>query len=187
MSNIEGVRMKDKMSRAWAMPSPDTFICPPIGEFVNRYKCGSKISVDPFSRNGTWATYTNDIDPNTKAESHKDAREFLDDLWKDKIQVDLVILDPPYSPRQIKEVYQSFGKTISTSDTQTASLYKKVRSLVDKILTVNGIVLSFGWNSTGMGRSYERLETLLVCHGGAHNDTICLAEKKLVHQMEMFL
>jgi len=43
-------------------------------------------------------------------------------------------------------------------------------------------VLSFGWNSVGMGitRGYEIVEILLVCHGGAHNDTICIAEKKIL-------
>jgi hypothetical protein len=32
----------------------------------------------------------------------------------------------------------------------------------------------------GIGRGYELLETLLVAHGGGHNDTICIAEKKRV-------
>jgi hypothetical protein len=40
--------------------------------------------------------------------------------------------------------------------------------------------LSFGWNSTGMGqkRGYEIIEILIVAHGSAHNDTICMAERK---------
>jgi hypothetical protein len=44
-----------------------------------------------------------------------------------------------------------------------------------------GIVLSFGWQSAGMGigRGYELIETMLVAHGGGHNDTICIAERKL--------
>lgn len=40
-----------------------------------------------------------------------------------------------------------------------------------------GRVLSFGWNSAGMGDGFRHLELLLVAHGGAHNDTICLAEE----------
>jgi hypothetical protein len=41
-------------------------------------------------------------------------------------------------------------------------------------------VLSFGWNSAGMGKKYgfEQIEIMLVCHGAAHNDTICLAERR---------
>lgn len=38
----------------------------------------------------------------------------------------------------------------------------------------------------GKGRGYEIEEIMLVCHAGQHNDTICLAEKKLFHQHELF-
>jgi hypothetical protein len=42
------------------------------------------------------------------------------------------------------------------------------------------IALSFGWSSVGFGknRGWRMIEILLVCHGGAHNDTICVAEVK---------
>jgi hypothetical protein len=43
-----------KFSRAWAMPTADTFDCKPIGEFVRRYLQG--VSVDPFARNKRLAT-----------------------------------------------------------------------------------------------------------------------------------
>ena len=64
-------------TREWAMPSADTFSIKPIGEFVKRY-IQSGVSVDPFARNGTLATITNDINPNTSAQYHMDAIEFLD-------------------------------------------------------------------------------------------------------------
>ena len=40
--------------------------------------------------------------------------------------------------------------------------------------------MSFGWNSSGFGntRGYVVEEILLVAHGGAHNDTICVVERK---------
>ena len=44
------------------------------------------------------------------------------------------------------------------------------------------VVLSFGWNSTGMGSGFEPVEIMLVAHGGAHNDTICFAEKMVERQ-----
>lgn len=62
--------------------------------------------------------------------------------------------------------------------TQNAALYAKCRKLMEQVLVPGGIVLSFGWNSAGMGKAYERVETLLVAHGGAHNDTICVADRK---------
>lgn len=65
-------------------------------------------------------------------------------------------------------------------ETQNARLYKRVRDAMDAIIPVGGIVLSFGWQSAGMGlkRGYEILEIMLVAHGGGHNDTICMAERK---------
>lgn len=43
------------------------------------------------------------------------------------------------------------------------------------------IVISFGWNSGGIGKKYgfEIAEILMVAHGGWHNDTICTVEMKL--------
>ena len=33
-------------------------------------------------------------------------------------------------------------------------------------------------NSMGVGRELEHLEILMVSHGGTHNDTICVAQRK---------
>ena len=43
------------------------------------------------------------------------------------------------------------------------------------------VVLCFGWNSGGIGKTlgFELTEILMVAHGGAHNDTICTVERKL--------
>jgi len=48
------------------------------------------------------------------------------------------------------------------------------------LLTQDAVVLSFGWNSAGMGvkRGFELVECLICCHGSAHNDTICIAERR---------
>lgn len=168
-----------KFRRVFAMPNAETFSIKPIGEFVHRYLAKAKVSVDPFARNKQWATYTNDLDPATKAASHLDAEEFLKRL--PPASVDLGIFDPPYSPRQISECYQSIGLNVSGEDTQNARLYRRVRAAMDLLVVPGGVVLSFGWNSAGMGivRGYEQIEILLVAHGGAHNDTICVAERKL--------
>ena len=54
------------------------------------------------------------------------------------------------------------------------------RVKVDALIVPGGVVLSFGWSSNGMGktRGYEMFGILLVAHGGAHNDTIYLVERK---------
>lgn len=166
-----------KMSRAWAMPSADTFDVKPIAEFVRRHMRG--VSVDPFARNKRWATHTNDLNPATEAEYHMDAVDFLDMLADQGVVADTIILDPPYSPRQISECYAGIGREVGMKDTQSSVLYKRVRKAALRLCHPDTTVLSFGWNSTGMGKTngFEIIELLLVAHGGAHNDTICLAER----------
>ena len=164
------------------MPNGDTFSVKPIGEFVKRYLNGSTISVDPFARDKRWATHTNDLNPETKAEHHMDAEKFLLMLGVQGVKSDLVIFDPPYSPRQISECYKSVGLEVGMKETQSALLYKRVRNAIAPILSEDAVVLSFGWNTVGMGKGhgFEIIEILLCCHGGAHNDTICMAERRAV-------
>ncbi len=172
--------MTIRFTRCFAMPNAETFSMKPVGEFVRAYLACAKVSVDPFARDRDWATYTNDINPATKAQSHQDAEAFLADLEAKKVSADLVLFDPPYSPRQVKEHYEAAGLVVTKEDTQSGRLFKRVRDAIDKIVSPGGIVLSFGWQSAGMGtgRGYELIETMLVAHGGGHNDTICIAERK---------
>ena len=176
-----------EINRVWAMPNKNTFDIPPISSFVKKYLYNSKISIDPFSRNKRWVTYTNDLDANTLAEYHLEARDFLKLLINRKIKADLIILDPPYSQIQVSRAYQNIGKEYKPfGDDNNATLYRETKKLLNQLLSLQGIALSFGWNSSGFGkqRGYEIFEILLVCHGAAHNDTICVAEKKI--QGEMF-
>lgn len=170
-----------RFSRSWAMPTSDTFDCKPIEEFVKRYLKTSQTSIDPFARNKRWAKLTNDINPTTKAEWHMDAESFLLHIATLNHKADLLIFDPPYSPRQISEAYSEAGLKVTMKDTQNSALYKRVRDASMPLLTDDAIVLSFGWNTVGMGKSrgFTQEEIMLVCHGGAHNDTICLAERRI--------
>jgi len=160
------------------MPNPNTFDCKPIGAFVGRWLNG--VSADPFARNTRLATYTNDLNPDTSAQHHMEAADFLGMLIDQEVTLDCCLFDPPYSPRQISECYQSIGRKVNGRDTQNAVLYKRVRDVLDPLVVSGGVVLSFGWNSGGMGktRGYKIEEILMVAHGGAHNDTICMAERK---------
>lgn len=167
--------------RVWDMPNPDTFDGNEISGFVQKYLMKSRVSVDPFARNKRWATHTNDLNPNTAAEFHLDALEFLKEMKFLNVQADLVIFDPPYSVCQVKECYESIGIEFQHKDTQRTAAWTPERDLINKLLTKDGIVLSFGWNSIGMGkeRGFEIIEGLLVCHGSTHHDTICMAERRI--------
>lgn len=166
-------------NRVWAMPNSNTFSIKPINDFVQKYWKKSTVSIDPFARNYNLATYTNDLNPNTTAQYHLDAIEFLRLLEVKGVRADLIICDPPYSPRQTSECYQSIGKIVTMKDTQTAHLLKEVRDHILTLCLPGAVVLSFGWNTMGMGkkRGFEQQEILICDHGGNHNATLCLAEK----------
>jgi len=169
-------------SRTWAMPNADTFSVPCIGDLVDKYLTG--VSIDPFARNKRLATYTNDLNPTTLAEFHMDAVDFLNKLADDGIRADVLLLDPPYSPRQVTECYADAGLKASAMDT-SANFYARMRLAARGVCKRGTIVLSFGWNSCGMGEGFEPIELLLVAHGGAHNDTICFVEKMTQEQRQL--
>lgn len=169
------------INRVWAMPSSETFDVEPIHNFVWKYLHQAKVSIDPFARNRSWATHTNDLNPNTSAQHHMEALEFLKEMESAGVQSDLAIFDPPYSYRQVVECYQSVGREFTRFDQQQVQRWSAHKRQMMRILTDDAVVLSFGWNSTGMGknRGFEPIELLLVNHGSAHNDTICLAERRM--------
>ena len=168
-----------QFSRVWAMPNKETFSIQPIGALVKRYLANAQVSVDPFARNKRWATHTNDLNPQTEAEYHLDALDFLEMLKNHKVKADVVIFDPPYSIRQVKECYAGIG--IDKVPHDKTHGWRRERDLLSELLKPNGIALSFGWNSIGMGikRGFQITEILLCSHGREHNDTICTVERKI--------
>ena len=165
-------------SRAWCMPSADTFTMAPARDFCSRWLHGAAVVIDPFARNSRLGTIRNDLNPVTEAEHHLPAVEFLRGL---DVLADAVIFDPPYSPRQISECYAAAGLSATMVDTQSGTMKSEARNLLTNLIRPGGVALSFGWNSVGfgVGRGFELVEVLLICHGGDHNDTLCLAERRL--------
>ena len=166
-----------KINREWAMPNSNTFSIKPIRELIERYLSGTII--DPFANQNKLATITNDLDPQYDTDYHMDATEFLKMLDNDS--ADVVLWDPPYSPRQIMECYKKFNMTVNMQTTQ-ASYWSKQKEQIARIVKPNGIVITCGWNSGGIGKKYgfKIIEILLVAHGGWHNDTIVTVERKTI-------
>lgn len=169
---------KCRFSRVWAMPNSETFAITVIGDWVKSFLQHSKVSIDPFARNRRWATHTNDLNPDTAAESHLEARDFLRQLVQRQVVANLIIFDPPYSPRQVQECYESIGRQVTMQDTQTAVLKAECQELFRHLTYHGSVVLSFGWNTVGMGPGWTMEQLMLVSHGGDHNDTICMAERR---------
>lgn len=163
------------INRAWAMPNSRTFSIKPIGALIEKYAHG--MIIDPFANNNTYATITNDLDPQYDTDYHMDAVDFLK-IFGD-VSVDTVLFDSPYSPRQVSECYKKLGMTVDMATTQ-ASYWSKLKAEIGRIVKPGGIVITCSWNSGGIGKKYgfEIEEILLVAHGGWHNDTIVVVERK---------
>lgn len=166
------------------MPNHLTFQIKPIKEMVEKYKglClstnPSAVIIDPFANSSKIANVTNDLNPEFNTDTCMDALDFLK-TFNDN-SVDMVLYDPPYSPRQVSEWYKSFGMTVNKETTQD-SYWSKQKAEIQRIVKTNGMVISCGWNSGGIGRKYgfEIEEILLVPHGGNHNDTIVVVDRKV--------
>ena len=170
----------------WAMPNKQTFSIKPIRKFIDNWNPGG-VSYDPFCGDSTIATYRNDIKIS--------GIDSLDWLKKQPSRSgDLLLHDPPYTPRQLKECYNSLG--LSLHDTR-ASYWSQLRDEIQRIVKPGGIVLSFGYGASHVGKTRgfeitdgmivlpcdksgdcEIVDGLMVLHGGNHNATICIAEVK---------
>lgn len=133
--------------------------------------------IDPYANTNKIADITNDLNPEYNTDYHLDALDFLK-MFAD-CSVDGILWDPPYSPRQIAECYKNVG--IKTTNKTTQSRFWSIQKKeISRIIKPNGKIITFGWNSGGIGKKYgfEIERILLVPHGDWNNDTICVVEKK---------
>ena len=166
-----------EINRIWAMPNKKTFTIKPVKELIEKYYDENEIWLNPFSNESKYGI-TNDIDTQYKTDYNLDALDFLK-KFKDN-SIDGVLFDPPFSPRQVSECYKKLNLTVNMQTTQ-ASFWGNLKQEINRVVKKDGIVISFGWNSGGIGKTngFEIQEILLVPHGGWHNDTICTVEKKV--------
>jgi len=144
-----------KIERVWAMPNHRTFQIKPIKKFITQNL--TDVIIDPF-----------------QYPFKEDALELLKKIKSESVES--ITFDPPYSPRQLKEMYDSAGLDYQTN----SSYWSRLKDEIQRIVRPGGKVISFGWNSNGIGkkRGFEILKILLVAHGGSHNDTVCTLEIK---------
>lgn len=164
------------IERVWAMPNKNTFEIKPIHDLI-KDEMTDGLWIDPFANRNKFATVTNDLNQEFDTDFHLDALDFM--KLFDTDSVDGVLYDPPYSPRQVSECYNNVGYNV-TWDTTKASFWGNHKREISRIVKIGGKVITFGWNSGGIGSKYgfEIEKILLVPHGGWHNDTICTVEVK---------
>lgn len=112
-----------------------------------------------------------DLNKDMPADYYMDAYEFVLMARKNGWKYDTVVFDPPYNLRKSREKY--FG--VYTSE------LRKIKTVLPDIINIGGRVISYGYDSVGLGkiRGFDKSHVCVVCHGGDHNDTICLIEIKV--------
>lgn len=164
------------ITRHWDMPNANTFLIPTIADILREFVGDGVGWLDPFANGNSPAKITNDLNPEMPTNYHLDAVEFLK-LFDNDTQAG-VLLDPPYSFHQIVEMYDGYGgKRLKA----IAAVYNEAA----RVVKPGGLVLSFGWNSNGVGknRKFKTERVYLIAHGGSHNDTIVTVQRKTATQL----
>ena len=173
-----------EINREWAMPNSKTFKIKPIKEIIQKYTNGVELVLDPFANECSIKDsinckryISNDLDTQFNTDFHLEAQDFM--AMFEENSVDVVLFDPPYSGRQVKECYERLGKTVTMADTN-AGYFTKFKKEISRILKPNGICITCCWNTNGIGQKYgfEIIEILDVAHGSSHNDTLVTVERK---------
>ena len=143
------------LERAWCMPRHKTFEIKPVKKLLDE-ELNSDF-VDPFPY-----------------PYQRDALEYLKSFDDESVQN--LAFDPPYSQRQLREMYDNIGQSVDMNN----GYWAQCKDEIARITKPCGKVVSFGWNSSGIGktRGFEITRILLVSHGSMPNDTICTVEKK---------
>ena len=163
--------------RVYSIANKWTFKIKPIKKLLDQEMNGG-IWIDPYAGMNSPATITNDINPKMPTQHHLEADEFVRRFIDSS--VDGVLLDPPYSYGQFKECYQEVGSK-PPLDIFNTRYEARVKKEISRIVKPNGKVISFGWNSDGIGkhRGFEMYRVLLVYYGGHKYDTIVTVERKI--------
>jgi len=146
-------------------PKKFTFEQPQLKKWTER-NCKGKV-LNLFAGKTTLLAdeFRVDMNREMKANWYGDAFEFV---MTTDMKFDTVILDPPYNLRKSREKYK--GKYMGS--------YTKIKNELHRILNEGARVISYGYDTVGMGKSrgFEKTEVCVVCHNGDHNDTLCLIE-----------
>ena len=180
-----------EIDRVWEMPNSRTFKVNAIKDFICSNIHGDNLTIiDPFANEHSIKDsllnhnyISNDLDKEFECDYNLDALDFLK-TFEDN-SVDVVLFDPPYSGRQVAECYKKLDKTVTYLDT-SGNFWARFKIEIARILKPNGLCFSFGWNSNGIGKKNDFIieKIRLVAHGGNHNDTFCLMERKKIDLLQ---
>lgn len=167
-----GVRLTRVKAR---QTTADTHRMPSFIRLFTKYRAKlpeGSVLIDPFARNCPWAhPYTNDLNPDTDAQDHLDALQWVRLMetrqLREGLRIGLAILDPPFSDRQGGEIYGT--PNLYASDNQKLT---DIFSGVGHLVEPGGYIIKAGYNTNPFHPCFDLVEVRLVYHGGTCNDTV---------------
>ena len=153
---------------------------------------GTGCAIDGFAResfvNDLECFITNDLNPEFACDYNLEWKDFAKQLQGMKSEIDLVLFDPPYSLRQLKDHYDGIGKDLELW--QTHNMWKEGKDIVAKLMPVGSRVVSLGWTTSGFGakRGFDKV-AVYVFEQVAREDRYALLltiEEKVQHTLKEF-
>ena len=115
------------------------------------------------------------MNPEFNTDYNLDFREFLSKFDF----ANGILIDPPYSPHQIKQCYDGWGLKLSQEDSR--GFYQHVWDHIIRIQP--DFVIQFGWHTNGRKGYYGIHEILINTHGGNHYDTLVSVHTRMNEQL----
>lgn len=184
-----------KVTNITAHPFENTYVQKLILSVINKLNFAVDLKrslhvCDPFSNNKTnrlqgTTLVTNDLNPEFNADYCLDANDFGEEMERQGKLFDLVLFDPPYSLRQLKDCYEGIGKNLP--HWQTQNMWGRAKDALGQCIEPGGYVISFGWSSHGFGkrRGFEKQEIHNLEQAGTdgrYNIQVVI-EKKVNHSI----
>jgi len=145
-----------------------TFESPKIKQWVEQNSKGKVLNLFAGKTKLNLDEVRNDSDEEMPVDYNKEALDFVRE-W-DGYKFDTIILDPPYTYRKAMELYKGHRN----------SKFKLIADEIQRILNKDGLIISFGYHSSFMGkvRGFNLKELCVFAHGGAQHCTIGIIETK---------
>lgn len=147
---------------------------------------------DPFAREGFVGKLpnciSNDLNPEFDTDYNLEFKDFARVMHMKKMAFDLVVFDPPYSLRQLKEHYDGIGKDLKLW--QTHNMWGEGKNMLAHHMPVGSVVISLGWTTYGFGRKRGfQKKAVHVLEQTAREDRYSLfvvIEEKVQHKLTDF-
>ena len=90
------------------------------------------------------------MNPAFETDYNLEFQEFAKVMAACGAEFDLILFDPPYSLRQLKEHYDGIGSKMALWQSQ--NMWKEGKDFLARQVRAGGYVISLGWTTSGFGK-----------------------------------